>query len=181
MRVAAARGARELGFVPLPHISARRLASEEALGEFLEALEEASHASEHVFVIAGDPEEPERPYEDALSVIQSGLLERHRVRRVSIAGYPEGHPAIAGPVLWSSLVAKAKILSEHGLTGDIITQFGFDVDAVIGWIEAVVSTGSRSPSESESRGRQVSGGYWLTPSGSGLRAARRSPRSTGCR
>ena len=37
MRVAAAKAVRELGFVPVPHISARRLKSQEQLEEFLAA------------------------------------------------------------------------------------------------------------------------------------------------
>lgn len=144
MRVAAARAGRELGFVPVPHISARRLQSVAVLDEFLDALTQAG-ASENVFVIAGDPETPEGPFEDALAVIKSGVLERHGVKRVSISGYPEGHPDITDELLWSALDAKAAALSERGLTGDIITQFGFDVDPVIAWIEAVRERGIEIP------------------------------------
>ena len=58
MRVEAAKSVRELGFVPVPHISARRLKSQAELEEFLGELQQAG-ASEHVFVVGGDPQEPE--------------------------------------------------------------------------------------------------------------------------
>jgi methylenetetrahydrofolate reductase (NADPH) len=57
MRLVAARAARRLGFVPVPHISARRLESQSALEEFLTALR-ADGTGESVFVVAGDPAEP---------------------------------------------------------------------------------------------------------------------------
>lgn len=140
----AARTAKALGFVPVPHISARRLRSEAALEELLAALQ-ADGTGESVFVVAGDPSTPHGPYGDAMSVIGSGLLPAYGVRRVSIAGYPEGHPDIDDAELWRALEAKATELARRDLAGDVITQFGFDVDAVIGWIEQVRERGIGLP------------------------------------
>ena len=144
MRVAAARALRELGLVPVPHIPARRMTSASALDAFLAELE-AVGACENVFVIGGDPAHAEGPFEDALAVINSGLFERHGVRRVGIAGYPEGHPGIDELTLRSSLAMKATALAERGLAGEIITQFGFDSEPVLAWIEAVRATGIEMP------------------------------------
>lgn len=136
LRVAAARAVAELGFVPVPHISARRLASQAQLEEFLARLQDVG-ATEHVFVVGGDPAVPEGPYQDAYDVIRSGLLPEYGVREVSIAGYPEGHPDIATPVLWRALDQKSRILAEQGLAATIITQFAFDTAPVLSWIAAV--------------------------------------------
>ncbi|MDN5704112.1 MAG: methylenetetrahydrofolate reductase, partial [Yaniella sp.] len=38
MRVTAAKAVKDLGFIPVPHISARRIHSEDELREFLQAL-----------------------------------------------------------------------------------------------------------------------------------------------
>ncbi|WP_308310719.1 hypothetical protein [Streptomyces sp. GbtcB6] len=84
-----------------------------------------------------DPARPEGPYEDSLSLIESGLLNEFGVRHVGISGYPEGHPAIAEDVLWSALRDKSAALAAQGLDGSVITQFGFDVDPVLAWIERV--------------------------------------------
>lgn len=144
VRVGAAQAVRSLRLTPVPHISARRLPSEAALQEYLSALQ-AIGASESVFAVAGDPAEPQGPFGDAVSLVRSGRLEGFGVRRVSIAGYPEGHPLIPDVVLWSALSEKATALAERGLGGSIITQFGFDADLVLAWIAEVRQRGIRLP------------------------------------
>lgn len=140
MRVAAAKAVKEMGFVPVPHISARRLESQDQLEEFLGRLQEVG-ATEHVFAVGGDPAEPAGPYPDALTVIQSGLLKKYGAREVSIAGYPEGHPDIADDVLWRHLDEKALTLAQQGMDAVLLTQFAFDTDPVMTWIEAVRDRG----------------------------------------
>ena len=136
MRLDAAKAVKRFGFVPVPHISARRLRSREMLEEYLSALA-AEGACENVLVIAGDPAEPLGPFEDALAVIKSGMLQQYGVRNIGVGGYPEGHPAIPESLLWSALEGKATALASLGLPGTVITQFGFDVDPVLKWLEAV--------------------------------------------
>ena len=140
MRVAAAKAVRDLGFVPVPHISARRLASQAQLEEFLERLQEVG-ATEHVFAVGGDPATPEGPYEDSLALIRSGILSKYGVREVSIAGYPEGHPDISDETLWRVLEGKSVSLEEQSLDAVILTQFAFDTDPVMSWIDAVRAKG----------------------------------------
>jgi len=140
MRVTAAKAVRDLGFVPVPHISARRLRSQDQLEEFLGRLQEVG-ATEHVFAVGGDPATPEGPYDSSLAVIRSGLLAKYGVREVSIAGYPEGHPDITADVLWRHLEDKSAALKEQGLDAVILTQFAFDTDPVIDWIGAVRERG----------------------------------------
>jgi methylenetetrahydrofolate reductase (NADPH) len=140
MRVTASKAVLDAGFIPVPHISARRLASKDQLEEFLGRLQEVG-ATEHVFAVGGDPAEPEGPYPDSLSVIRSGLLQKYGVREVSIAGYPEGHPDISSEVLWRHLEDKSAALEEQGLDAVILTQFAFDTDPVMAWIDQVRARG----------------------------------------
>jgi len=140
MRVAASKAVKDLGFVPVPHISARRLKSQDQLEEFLGRLQEVG-ATEHVFSVGGDPAVPEGPYPDSLSVIRTGILQKYGVKEVSIAGYPEGHPDIKDDVLWRHLEDKSAALKEQGLDAVILTQFSFDTDPVMGWIKDVRSRG----------------------------------------
>src|SRR5690606_33093844 len=91
MRVSAAAAVKRLGFEPMSHISARRLKSQEELETFLARLSGEAGVT-RAFVVAGDPPQPEGPYEDALSIIRCGLLAKYGIRRVGISGYPEGHP-----------------------------------------------------------------------------------------
>jgi methylenetetrahydrofolate reductase (NADPH) len=143
MRVTASKAVRDMGFIPVPHISARRLSSQDQLEEFLGRLQEVG-ATDSVFAVGGDPAEPEGPYPDSLSVIQTGLLQKYGVKEVSIAGYPEGHPDIAKDVLWRHLEDKSAALKEQGLDATILTQFAFDTDPVIEWVQGVRSRGIES-------------------------------------
>jgi methylenetetrahydrofolate reductase (NADPH) len=144
MRLAAAGAVLNGGLVPVPHISARRIASREQLVEFLAALQ-GQGCSENVFSVGGDPHEPQGPYGDSLALIRTGLFGEHGVRNVGIGGYPEGHPDIPDDKLWSALTEKAAVIAEQGLDGTIITQFGFDVTPIFAWIERVRALGIDLP------------------------------------
>ncbi|MGW7244007.1 methylenetetrahydrofolate reductase [Streptomyces sp. NPDC054804] len=144
MRLDAARAVRRLGFVPVPHFSARRLGSRADFEQFLTGLR-TDGTGDNVFAVGGDPARPEGPYADSLALIESGLLQEYGVRHVGISGYPEGHPAIPGDVLWSVLRDKSAALAAQGLDGGVITQFGFDVDPVLAWVERVRDEGITLP------------------------------------
>lgn len=143
-RVAAAKAVRDFGFVPVPHISARRLGSIETLTEFLDTLREEV-GIERAFVVAGDPPEPLGPYQDALAVIRSGLLARANIRQIGISGYPEGHPDIPEAKLWQAMRDKIAALADIGCQAEIMTQFAFDSDAILRWLEKLRDAGVTAP------------------------------------
>ena len=144
MRVAAASAVRRLGFEPMPHISARRVQSESDLEAFLDALATIA-AIDRAFVVAGDPQRPEGPYVDALAAIRTGLLGKYGVRHVGIAGYPEGHPDIAEAKLWQALHDKKAVLADLGHSSSILTQFGFDAQPILAWLERLRREGLDAP------------------------------------
>ena len=144
MRVAAAAAAKRLGFTPVPHISARRLASKEMLEEFLTALRDIG-AAENVFSVGGDPAAPMGPYESSLAVIESGVLQQYGVKHVSVGGYPDGHPDIPTDVLWDALEKKSAALARLNIPGTVITQVDFDVDRVLQWAAEVREHGVELP------------------------------------
>jgi methylenetetrahydrofolate reductase (NADPH) len=138
------RAVRALGFTPVLTIAARRILSEGMLREFL-AGAQAAGATAGALVVGGDPAQPLGPYPDAGSVLDSGLLEEHDVRTVSVAGHPGGHPAVADEVLWSALAAKIATLQRRGLDGGIMAQFGFDAAAVLAWLTSLRARGITVP------------------------------------
>jgi methylenetetrahydrofolate reductase (NADH) len=140
MRIAAAKRVRELGFLPIPHISARRLSSQEELEGYLAGLQREV-GTDHAFVVAGDPPQPMGPYEDALSIIRSGLLAKYGIRRVGISGYPEGHPDIGNEKLWQAMRDKKIAIQERGHDFAVVTQFSFDAEPVLTWLEQVRQAG----------------------------------------
>lgn len=140
MRIAAAKRVRELGFLPIPHISARRLKSQEELEGFLAGLQREV-GTDHAFVVAGDPAQPMGPYEDALSIIRTNLLAKYGIRRIGISGYPEGHPDIGNEKLWQAKRDKQAAILERGHDFAVVTQFAFDAEPVLAWLEQVRKAG----------------------------------------
>jgi methylenetetrahydrofolate reductase (NADPH) len=138
------RALRALGFLPVPVVAAKRLPSAEMLSGYLSGLRQAG-AAESILLVGGDPEQPSGPYADAASVLTSGLLEEHGVRTVYLAGYPEGHLAIADDVLWSALAAKVAELERRGLDGGVIAQFGFDPARTLAWLAGLRARGITLP------------------------------------
>ena len=126
--------------IPVPHIAARRIESVAKLDDYLSRLKMIG-AAKKLLIIGGDPSEPMGPFDSALSIIKSGSLEKFGVEAVGIAGYPEGHPDIANNILWKALDDKIALLRQLGMTAEINTQFSFDVDAVVNWIEKVRDRG----------------------------------------
>jgi len=140
MRIATAKRVRELGFLPIPHISARRLTSQEELEGFLSGLQQEV-GTDHAFVVAGDPPQPMGPYADALSIIRSGLLAKYGIQRVGISGYPEGHPDIGNEQLWQAMRDKQFAIRERSHDFAVVTQFAFDAEPVLAWLEKVREAG----------------------------------------
>jgi methylenetetrahydrofolate reductase (NADPH) len=135
-RIAVARHVRALGFEPKVHLPARRIRSAQQLDSLLGALA-AEARLRQVLVIAGDTDTPVGPYADALSVIETGLLETHGIRQVSIGGHPEGHPAMTPVQCNDWLMRKVAAITARGMAPDIVTQFGFDADAMLHWLDAL--------------------------------------------
>ncbi len=132
-RIAAAVAVRALGFEPMPHFSARRIVSEDAFEDYLHAV--VSQAGvRRCFIVAGDPPEPQGPYADTAALIATGAFERVGIRAIGIGGHPEGHPVMSRQQCWEVLHAKVNEIERRGMAALIVTQFGFDPDAVLGWL-----------------------------------------------
>lgn len=132
-RVETTRLIRELGFEPIVHLSARRIASAQQLDWYLGEVTSKAGVR-RVFVIAGDPAEAEGPYSDSLQVIESGLLEKHGIAVVGVGGHPEGHPHNSAAELWDWMERKIAAVRAHGMIPLVVTQFGFDGDAIVEWM-----------------------------------------------
>ncbi|MEF2268691.1 methylenetetrahydrofolate reductase [Janthinobacterium sp. LS2A] len=143
-RLAAARAVRRLGFEPMPHLSARRIASLAGLESFVQrAAVEAG--VERCFVIAGDPPTPMGPFADSAALIDTGVFERAGMKVIGVGGHPEGHPVMSKAEQWEVLERKCHNIEMRGMTPLIVTQFAFDADIVLTWLEALRAHGINHP------------------------------------
>jgi methylenetetrahydrofolate reductase (NADPH) len=135
---------RQCGFEPVPIISSRRLRSQRDRDDFLDALIGHAHPTRFILV-GGDRATPAGPYVDSLALLKSGILRRHAIRHVGIVAYPEGHPKIHTDTLWQALQWKHAFLKDAGCTVEITSQFGFDADIIVRWIERLRGEGIEAP------------------------------------
>ncbi|WP_206530138.1 methylenetetrahydrofolate reductase [Nordella sp. HKS 07] len=143
-RITAARVIRACGFEPVPIISSRRLLSQQDLDTLVSELI-IEVRPKRFLLVGGDPASPAGPYPDSLELLRSGVIERHGIRHVGIVAYPEGHPRIADAALWEALKWKLSFLADAGCSVEITTQFGFDADTVLRWIEQLRHEGFDTP------------------------------------
>src|SRR6266436_6728736 len=130
--VALATRLKRAGFRPVPHVAARRIASRDALDEYLaRAAGEAGVGS--ALVIAGDSDRPSGPFDSSRALLETGLFQRHGFVRIGVAGYPEGHPKIAETALDTALAAKKVLARRAGLDLQVVTQFCFESGPVLAW------------------------------------------------
>jgi methylenetetrahydrofolate reductase (NADPH) len=125
------------GFRVVPHLSARLVKGESHLGGILRRLDAAS--IKDVFVVGGDAREPLGPYADALALLSAMAGLGHGFEQVGIAGYPEGHPAIADGALRRALLDKAPLATY------IVTQMCFDPGAILDWVAGIRREGVGLP------------------------------------
>ena len=142
--VAACARLRRAGFDPVPHVAARRLASLTQARDFLRRAA-GDAAVETILLIGGDADPPVGPFADALSLLASGVVEHHGLRRIAFAGYPEGHPQISARALDSTLCGKLALAQHLGLAPVLISQFGFEVEPIGRWIAGLRARGILCP------------------------------------
>ena len=139
-RLAAARAVRSLGFEPMPHLSARRIASLAGFESFVQRAA-AEAGVERCFVIAGDPSTPVGPFSDSAALIDTGVFERAGMKVIGVGGHPEGHPVMSTAEQWEVLERKCHSIEKRGMTPLIVTQFAFDADIVLTWLQALRARG----------------------------------------
>jgi methylenetetrahydrofolate reductase (NADPH) len=142
--VDAAKLVRAAGFEPVPHLPARSIASAEALDAMLGAAARDAGVR-RVLVIGGDTNPAAGPFHGAVEVIESGLLTRHGITEIGIAGHPDGHPRIPDHQLERIVQAKIDAAQAIGLKVHIVTQFCFDAAPVLGWLARLRERGVEVP------------------------------------
>jgi methylenetetrahydrofolate reductase (NADPH) len=130
--LSACRAVAEAGFDPIPHVPVRLLESEAALDRFLGRAVGDAQVRE-VLLISGDYPQPFGPFSTVADVLRSGILARHDLRRVSLAGHPEGHPKVALETIRRAEVEKADLAKAAGIEATFVTQFFFEAQPFVEW------------------------------------------------
>jgi methylenetetrahydrofolate reductase (NADPH) len=132
------------GMKPVPHLAARSLKDADQLDTLLSAFVEKAGVKE-VLVIGGGVDKPVGQFSDSMQILSTGLIQRHGIRSIGVAGHPEGSPDISDDEIAEALAAKNALAVAEGLDLYIETQFCFESDIVLDWEKRVRAAGNRLP------------------------------------
>jgi len=132
------------GMKPVPHLAARSLKDADQLDTLLSAFVEKAGVKE-VLVIGGGVDTPVGQFSDSMQILSTGLIQRHGIRSIGVAGHPEGSPDISDDEIAEALAAKNALAVAEGLDLYIETQFCFESDIVLDWEKRVRAAGNRLP------------------------------------
>jgi methylenetetrahydrofolate reductase (NADPH) len=136
----ACRSVSAAGFDPVPHIPVRLLEDERALDSLLADAVHNSGVGE-VLLVAGDYPQPAGPYAAVADVLRTGKITAHGLRRVSLAGHPEGHPKVPLAEIRRAELEKVQIARAAGLETTLLTQFFFEAQPFLDWAGELRSAG----------------------------------------
>jgi methylenetetrahydrofolate reductase (NADPH) len=142
--VAVAKRLHNEGMNAVPHLAARSLKDADQIGELLAAYRAEAGVNE-VLIIGGGVDQPVGAFNNSLQVLETGLLQKHGITRVGVAGHPEGSPDISQSEIAEALGAKNALSKREGLEMYIETQFCFEAPIVLEWEKTVRAAGNELP------------------------------------
>ena len=142
--IATAKRLRQEGFNPVPHFAARGIASREQFEEQLKRVCTEAGVDE-VLVIGGDLGKPVGQFHCSMQLLETGLLDKYGIRRIGVAGHPEGNRDIGEAGLGEALAQKNDFARRTEAEIYIMTQFCFEPAAIIAWDKTIRTQGNKLP------------------------------------
>lgn len=143
MIAAAARKITGKGYEAVPHIPARRFQSARAFENRIRTLTGECGVTS-ILAIAGEADRP-GPFSSTLDLLETGLFDQCGIKHIAIAGHPEGAPDIKTETIRSFLLRKNEIARESDADFVIATQFGFDPERILAWLDEIKAWGNTLP------------------------------------
>jgi methylenetetrahydrofolate reductase (NADPH) len=82
---------------------------------------------------------------DTMQLLETGILDRHGIRTIGVAGHPEGCPDIPDQAIRAALAWKNAFAQRTGAELYLVTQFCFEAEPIIRWDQAIQAEGNRLP------------------------------------
>jgi methylenetetrahydrofolate reductase (NADPH) len=137
------RAVRAAGFRPVPHVPVRLLPDAAAVDRVLGGLVGTGQVDE-VLLVSGDYPQSRGPYSEVLQLMNSGALQQHGLKRVSVAGHPEGHPKVPLTAIRRAELDKVRMAQHAGLDLTLVTQFFFEQTPFLEWARELRAAGVRA-------------------------------------
>jgi len=148
VQLSASKQLNAAGFVAVPHIPARFVRDLDDLKSRIGALAQDAGVTEMLALGGGAPQ-PIGKYDAAIQILETGVFQANGIKRIGVAGHPEGNPDITKihgePMLLKALQQKQAWLKANGIDGFIATQFLFEAAPVAEWARGLRAAGITLP------------------------------------
>ena len=146
--VATAKRLRDEGLEPMPHFPARIIPDRATFDDWLTRYRAEADVRE-ALVLAGSPRSPLGDFYSAMQLLESGLFDVHGLKRLHVAGHPEGNKDIDpdGSTKLVDEAARWKADFARRTDADLamVTQFAFDAKPVLAWARSMHAAGVDLP------------------------------------
>jgi methylenetetrahydrofolate reductase (NADPH) len=142
--ITTAKRLKDEGFTPAPHFAARSIPSRAALEDNLKRLQDEVGVEE-VVALGGAVNHPLGEFDSSMQLLETGLFDRYGIKRIGLAGHPEGSPDISDRGLAEALTWKNAFAERSDAAFYLATQFCFEAAPIIAWDNAIREAGNRLP------------------------------------
>jgi methylenetetrahydrofolate reductase (NADPH) len=132
------------GMTPIPHFTARSMVDAKTLDDHLQQAT-ADAGVTRVLAIAGADSKPAGPYADTLSMLETGLFEKHGIESIGLAGHPEDPPVKDRSIIREHADRKIDFAIKTGIDIYFVTQFVFEARPVFDYVKRIRSLGNHRP------------------------------------
>ena len=146
--VATAKRLSEDGFPVMPHFPARIIKDEATLGDWI-ARYQGEAGVDQALLLAGGVAEPHGDFHCSMHLMETGLFDKAGFKRLHVAGHPEGNkdidPKGGMKNVEDALRWKQAFSERTDAKMALATQFAFDADPIIKWVDDLSAAGITLP------------------------------------
>jgi methylenetetrahydrofolate reductase (NADPH) len=139
-----AKRLKDEGFDPAPHFAARSLPGRAAFEDCLKGLQDEVGCTE-VVALGGAVNDPVGDFDSSMQLLETGLFDKYGIKKIGLAGHPEGSPDISGKALIEALDWKNAFAERSDADFYLATQFCFEAAPIIAWDKALQAGGNTLP------------------------------------
>jgi methylenetetrahydrofolate reductase (NADPH) len=132
------------GLTPVPHMVARNTASKAELDDTLARLVGEAGIT-RALILGGDRDDPVGPFDASIQLIQTGLFEKHGLKKVAIGIHPETHPRVPDEIMHAAQPIKIREAESRGLEVYLVSQFAFEAQPFIDMARRLRAAGINNP------------------------------------
>jgi len=146
--VATAKRLADDGFPVMPHFPARIIKDAATLSDWI-ARYQGEAGVDQALLLAGGVAEPHGAFDSSMQLMETGLFDKAGFKRLHVAGHPEGNKDIdpkGGMKNVDDALRWKQAFSERtDAKMALATQFAFDADPIIKWVDDLAAAGITLP------------------------------------